>query len=166
MAITLVVAYVLVLLYLTVATLYPGTGFVRPYGPTERPVQATVEECRQVGPVSDQGLGYWWVCRFAVRHDDGRVTEAVLGGSVASPQDVGMTTELSEACAGPGASRCYYGKPVALHWSLSYGLFRILGNAVGFFLLVVALVYLFRVVVGVPTYFALIDRWRGGKESQ
>lgn len=162
MVIVLAVAYGLTLLYLTLAGLYPGTGSIRPFGPTERSVQVTVESCHRDGPVSRQGLGYWWTCRISVQQDGGRV-EAFVGRSIASPQDIGKTIALREACNGPGRSGCSYGAPVSGLWSLVYGAFRIAGRALGVLLLLTAAVYLFRAIVGVPTYFSLLDRWRRGE---
>jgi hypothetical protein len=162
--VTLAVAYVLSLLYLTVLAFYPGTGSVRPYGPTERPVQATVEECRRVGPVSAHGLGYWWVCRIMVEREDGQSVEADVGYSIVGPEQVEKVVALNEACYDPERVECSYGKPVSGILELLYGCFQIIGRAVGVASLMIAALYLFRALVGAPTYFLLLDKWRETKK--
>lgn len=162
-AVTLAVAYVLSLLYLTGLAFYPGTGTIRPYGPTERAVQATVEECRRIGPVSDHGLGYWWVCRIVVEREDGQSVDAVVGGSIVNPGQVGMVVTLNEACHGLERTKCSYGKRVSRVLELLYGVFLIISRAFGVLLLMVAALYLFRALVGAPTYFLLLDKWREAK---
>lgn len=163
--VTLAVAYVLSLIYLTVLSFYPGTGVIRPYGPTERPVQATVEECHRIGPVSDHGLGYWWVCRISVEREGGQGAEAVVGGSIANPGQIGKVVTLNEACHDLEGTECGYGKSVPRVLELLYGCFQILGRTVGAFFLVMAALYLFRAFVGAPTYFLLLDKWREMKNG-
>ncbi|MFF5219267.1 DUF6346 domain-containing protein [Micromonospora sp. NPDC000442] len=165
MAVTLVVASVLSLLYLTVVSIYPGTGSVRPHGPAERSVEATVKECRRVGPVSDQGLGFWWVCRILVQQEDGQPVEGIVEGSIADPEKIGSVVTLREACAGHGRTACRYGKPVSVLLSVLYGVFRIAGKALGVFLLLATMVYLFRAIVGAPVYFSLFDKRQAGERS-
>ncbi|ROO60935.1 hypothetical protein EDC02_2854 [Micromonospora sp. Llam0] len=163
MILTLAVASVFLFLYLTVISLYPGTGVVRPYGPIEQSVQVKVEECRRVGPVSDQGLGYWWVCRLLIERDNGRTVEAVVGGSVVTPKELGRVVTIREACRDPGQNECAYGKPVSRVLELLYGVFQIFSRVLGVFFILMSLLYLLRVSVGAPTYFLLLDKWRGGK---
>jgi len=70
MVMTLLATCVLALVSLSVLSLYPGAGAIRP-GASEQPVRATVKECHRVGPLSGYGMGYWWICQAAVRHDVG-----------------------------------------------------------------------------------------------
>ncbi|WFE27964.1 DUF6346 domain-containing protein [Solwaraspora sp. WMMD791] len=163
--VTLAVAYVFSLIYLTAVSFYPGTGSIRPYGPTERPVQATVEECRRVGPVSTHGLGYWWVCLIRVEREGEQSVEAAVGRSIVGPEQIGKVVALNEACYDPERAECGYGKPVPEILGFLYGCFRIIGRTFGFFLLFMVVLYLFRAVVGAPTYFLLLDKWREMKNG-
>lgn len=163
LAVSIVVACALLLLYLTLDTLYPGTGSFRPYGPTERPVHVTAEECRRVGPVSDQGLGYWWACRITFQREGGQVAEAVVGGSIVRPEEIGTAVTLYAACDEPDGTDCRFGKPVSGVLALLYGVFRIFGTALGIALVATVFFYLFRVLVGAPTYFRLVDKSKGRK---
>ncbi|MDG4771567.1 DUF6346 domain-containing protein [Solwaraspora sp. WMMD792] len=163
--VTLAVAYVFSLIYLTAVSFYPGTGSIRPYGPTGRPVQATVEECRRIGPVSTHGLGYWWVCRIIVEREGEKSLEAVVGHSIVGPGQIGKVVTLNEACRDPDRTECGYGKPVSRIFELLYGILGMLGRAFGFVLLFMVALYLFRAVVGAPTYFLLVDKWREMKDG-
>jgi hypothetical protein len=77
-----------------------------------------VTECRQVFSVGLNGVGYFWECRATVRVDeDGRVVQAILYHSIATPDDIGHRIDLREACVGRDHTRCSYGRPVS--WWLS-----------------------------------------------
>jgi hypothetical protein len=119
-----VVGIVAHLVSLTVLSLYPGTDVIKRIGPVtlnipQRPAVGEVGECRRVGPVSGNGLGYWWQCRVQVRTGDGRKVQTVLGNSVVSPHDAGRPVELREACLGRGNSDCRYGRPVNRGWGIA-----------------------------------------------
>ncbi|WP_353890595.1 DUF6346 domain-containing protein [Micromonospora sp. WMMA1363] len=162
MAVTLGVAYVLALVYLTVNSLYPGSGSVRPLGPTERSVQAVIQECSRVGPVSHHGIGYWWVCQVSVQRDGAQI-QASVDRSIAGPQDVGTVITLREACGERELGNCSYGRPVAEIWSFLYGVLWLLGRALAVVLLAMVAIYLLKAIVGAPFYFSMLDRWRGVK---
>ncbi|WP_431912236.1 DUF6346 domain-containing protein [Micromonospora carbonacea] len=153
-AVAIVVSW---LVFDTVAGFYPGTGVVKPT-PKERPAQATVGECRRVGPVSGDGFGYWWRCAVTVRTGDGREARIVTGNSVVTPADRGRPVDFREACFGRGNTDCRYGRPVSRVWALavtSLGMVRI-GLTI---LLIFGVWYsLLRSVLGVPRYYVRLHR--------
>ena len=99
MVMTLLATCVLALVSLSVLSLYPGAGAIRP-GASEQPVRATVKECHRVGPLSGYGMGYWWICQAVVRHDEGPERQVELGRSIVGPDDVGQVVELRAVCRG------------------------------------------------------------------
>ncbi|WP_405111430.1 DUF6346 domain-containing protein [Micromonospora sp. NBC_01405] len=157
-AVALIAAIVLsALVFDTLASFYPGTGAVKST-PAEQPAEAVVGECQRVGPVSGDGLGYWWHCAVTVRTRDGRQVETVVEHSVVTPDDRDKTIEFREVCYGKDNSDCRYGRPASRVWALALsslgivriGLLLLLAVGVGFALV--------RGVVGVPAYYAWHNR--------
>jgi hypothetical protein len=151
------------LLFLTVLSLYPGTDVVAGPGPRKMPVQqrpavGEVGECRRVGPVSGNGLGYWWECRVRVRTGDGREVQTVLRNSIVFPHDAGRPVELREACLGKGNTNCGYGRPVDRAWGLAAMVWAMLTSwAMLFFMLPIG-VYLLAALVG-PRRYEAVATW-------
>src|SRR5262249_39499022 len=73
--------FVLLLVFATVFNLYKGTrsGYL---GPEEHPAVARVGACERLGPVSRDGIGYWWQCHATVRVAGGRVINTVVDRSI------------------------------------------------------------------------------------
>ncbi|MCM0675120.1 DUF6346 domain-containing protein [Micromonospora phytophila] len=141
----------------TLASFYPGTGAVKPT-PAEQPAEADVGDCQRVGPVSGDGLGYWWHCAVTVRTRDGREVETVVGQSVVTPDDRGKSIEFREVCYGEGNTECRYGRPVARVWALAISMLGMVRIAV-FLLLIIGVGFsLVRGVIGVPAYYAWVNR--------
>ncbi|MER7267015.1 DUF6346 domain-containing protein [Micromonospora carbonacea] len=153
-AVAIVVSW---LVFDTVAGFYPGTGVVKST-PAERPVQATVGECRRVGPVSGDGFGYWWHCAVTVRTDDGREARIVTGNSVVTPADRGRPVDFREACFGKGNTDCRYGRPVSRVWALAVTMLGMARIALTIVLILGIWYSLVRTVVGVPRYYAWLHR--------
>ncbi|WP_405095281.1 DUF6346 domain-containing protein [Micromonospora sp. NBC_01412] len=144
------------LVFATLASLYPGTGVVKST-PREQPAEATVGDCQRVGPVSGDGLGYWWRCAVTVRTPDGRQVETVVGHSVVTPADRGKPVEFREACYAKGNADCRYGRPVLRIWALALSILGMLRTAVFLLLIVGSGFYLVASVIGVPRYFAWLN---------
>jgi hypothetical protein len=109
---------VLLLVFATAFNLYKGTrsGYL---GPEEHPAVAWTGSCERLGPVSHDGIGYWWQCHATVRVADGRVVNTVVDHSILTPADVGHAVEFREACkteAGKQPSGCSYGRPSGRGW--------------------------------------------------
>lgn len=145
------------LVFDTLSSLYPGTGVVKST-PAERPAEATVQGCERVGPVGGDGLGYWWRCAVTVRIHDGREVETVVGHSVVTPADIGKSIEFREVCYGQGNTDCRYGRPASRVWALAVSVLGMIRIAVVLVLISGAGFYLIRGVVGVPRYFAWLNR--------
>jgi hypothetical protein len=157
-ALALIVGIVLsTLVFDTLASFYPGAGAVKST-PAEQPAEATVGDCQRVGPVSGDGLGYWWHCGVTVRTPDGREVETVVEHSVVTPDDRGKTIEFREVCYGKDNSDCRYGRPASRVWALALSMLGIV--RIGLLLLLVVGVgfSLVRGVVGVPAYYAWHNR--------
>ena len=121
----------------TLHSLYPGTGSGW-FGPPERAAIAEVKTCQRLGPVSIDGLGYWWQCQVTVRVADGRVVTAVVDHSIVTPADRGRVIEFREACWGDGFTRCRYGRPAARGWKVVLGALKLAeGCTLGFVLMVI-----------------------------
>ncbi|WP_223874526.1 DUF6346 domain-containing protein [Salinispora fenicalii] len=158
MAIALLVAIpVLYLISETLVSFYPGTGVVKS-SPPERPAVATVQDCQRVGPVSSNGLGYWWHCDVTVQTQDGRQVVTTVYNSVVTPSDRGKAVEFREACFGEGNSRCEYGRPSAWAWAMAVQVFYIIRTSVYLFLIIGSGMYLVTGVVGVPRSVAWLER--------
>ncbi len=159
MVMTLLATCVLALVSLSVLSLYPGAGAIRP-GASEQPVRATVKECHRVGPLSGYGMGYWWICQAAVRHDVGPERQVELGRSIVGPDDVGQVVELRAVCRGGGETDCYYGRPMAFILVLGYAIVEMALKVLVIGLLFAVGVYLLKAVLGAPAYVAIFDRRR------
>jgi hypothetical protein len=112
------IGFVLLLVFATVFNLYKGTrsGYL---GPEEHPAVARVGACERLGPVSRDGIGYWWQCHATVRVADGRVINTVVDRSILTPADAGRAVEFREACRGQEGKHvtgCSYGRPVGRGW--------------------------------------------------
>jgi hypothetical protein len=153
----LALTYVTTLILATRASFYQGTGSVGAHGPTEHTVQAAVQDCRRTGPLSDMGIGYWWVCRAQVTTDYG-VVERVLDRSIATKSDIGRTIALAEACK---AGVCHYGKAVGGGWQFYDAAVWMIGRALLIFLAVWTLFIAAAVVLGAPRYVVLGSWWIG-----
>jgi hypothetical protein len=103
-------------------SLYAGVGSHFGYS-KEQTVAADVQSCHRSGPVSLDGLGYWWDCAAVVRTPDGRTRRLMLRHSIAGQGDVGKTLSIRERC-GNDNSGCTYGRPRNLAWGV---LLRLLG---------------------------------------
>ncbi|MFY1650731.1 DUF6346 domain-containing protein [Solwaraspora sp. WMMB762] len=158
-ATTILLSVFLTFVCLTVSSFYPGTGSARPYGPAERSVEAIVEDCRRVGPVSDHGFGYWWVCDIAVSRLVG--ANAVVDRSIAVPEDVGQVITLREACYGENQTDCRYGEPTSAIWPVLMVVLRMLWRGFLVVALFMVLIYLMKSILGAPRSYALVDRLRG-----
>jgi hypothetical protein len=138
----------------TLASFYQGTGSLGAQGPSERTVQVQVQDCRRTGPLSDMGIGYWWVCQVRVTTDHG-IVETVLDRSIVTKADVGRTITLAEACKG---GVCHYGKAVGGGWQF----YSIAVRAVGPCLLIVLafwnFIYLAAALLGAPR-FIVFSSW-------
>ncbi|MEH0937821.1 DUF6346 domain-containing protein [Micromonospora psammae] len=145
------------LVFSTLASLYPGTGAVKST-PAEQPAEADVRECRRVGPVSGDGLGYWWHCAVTVRTWDGREVDTVVGHSVVTPKDRGRSVEFREVCDEEGNSDCRYGRPAPRIWALAVAILGLLRVATVLLLIIGTGFALVRGVVGVPAYYAWNNR--------
>ncbi|WP_229397952.1 DUF6346 domain-containing protein [Micromonospora okii] len=141
----------------TVASFYPGTGAVKST-PPEQPAEALVGDCQRVGPVSGDGLGYWWHCGVTVRTRDGREVETVVEHSVVTPRDRGKAVEFREVCYGKDNSDCRYGRPVARVWALALSMMGIVRIGLLLLLAVGVSFALVRAVVGVPAVIAWYNR--------
>ncbi|TDC66468.1 hypothetical protein E1258_02565 [Micromonospora sp. KC207] len=153
-AVAIVVSW---LVFNTMAGFYPGTGVVKST-PAERPAQATVGECRRVGPVGGDGLGYWWHCAVTVRTGDGREVRIVTGNSVVTPADRGRPVDFREACFGKGNTDCRYGRPASRVWALAVTILGMVRIALTIVLIFGVWYSLLRSVVGVPRYYAWLNR--------
>ncbi|MEU8083163.1 DUF6346 domain-containing protein [Micromonospora sp. NPDC049101] len=80
----------------TVRSCYPGVGVFK-FTPALQPVEATVHECRRVGPVSGDGFGYWWHCAVTVQTRDGREVRTVVSRRTMSIMELWC---LIRCCAG------------------------------------------------------------------
>lgn len=145
------------LVFDTLASFYPGTGAVKST-PAEQPAEAEVGDCRRVGPVSGDGLGYWWHCAVTVRTHDGREVNTVVDHSVVTPGDRGKVIEFREVCYGKGNTDCRYGRPAWRVWALAVSMLGIVRIGVLFLLIVGVGFAIVRGVVGVPTYYAWHNR--------
>ncbi|MEU3452435.1 DUF6346 domain-containing protein [Micromonospora sp. NPDC006766] len=145
------------LLLTTLAAFYPGTGVVKP-SPREQPATATVRQCEQAGPVSSNGFGYWWECDVTVRMRDGRAVETAVGHSVVTPDDRGRPVEFREACFGANNTECHYGRPTWLLWGIAVSVVGMVRVTATILALMAAGVSLLRAILGVPRYFAWINR--------
>ncbi|WTE89625.1 DUF6346 domain-containing protein [Micromonospora zamorensis] len=141
----------------TVASFYPGTGVVKS-SPAERPAEATVRDCRRVGPVSGDGFGYWWHCEVTIRTHDGREVDTVVKHSIVTPDDRGKPVEFREACYEKDNADCRYGRPAWRVWALALEMLRMVRNAMLMLLLCGVWYALQRTVLGVPRYYARLRR--------
>jgi len=104
----------IVILWFAVATagsFIGGTGRSKTLHSQARDVTATVQSCYRQGPVSLNGLGYWWTCRAMV---DGATVE--LRHSAARKADVGHSVRVHELCKGENHTDCKYDRTVGLGW--------------------------------------------------
>lgn len=154
-----VVGVVLLLGLTTVHSLYRGSraGW---FGPPERVAVAEVRSCRRLGPLSLDGLGYWWECAVTVRVADGRVVNAVVDRSVVTPADIGREVELRQGCKGRGLTDCNYGRPVARGWKVAVGALLIVEWSVLVLSVFMVVMYLLRAVLGRQGYAALYNRYQ------
>ncbi|GAA2186261.1 DUF6346 domain-containing protein [Micromonospora lupini] len=146
----------------TVASFYPGTSVVKST-PAERRAEATVQDCHRVGPVSGDGLGYWWHCAVTVRTNDGREVRTAVCHSVVTPDDRGQAIEFREACYGKANTDCRYGHPAWRVWALALSMLGMVRIGLLFVLLVGIGVYLLSALVGVPRYYAWVNRCGRGR---
>ncbi|MFG1871698.1 DUF6346 domain-containing protein [Micromonospora arborensis] len=148
----------------TVTSFYPGVGVFKSI-PAQQPAEATVHECRRVGPVSGDGFGFWWHCAVTVQTRDGREVRTVVRHSTVTPTDRGRPVEFREVCHGKGNTECRYGRPAWRIWAFALALLGILRTSLVLVLLMGIGVYLLRTVVGVPRYFAWVNRRGKGRRS-
>jgi Family of unknown function (DUF6346) len=96
----------------TASSIYGGTGRVHQDDDSQRDVTATVQSCTRQGPISLNGLGFWWTCRVTI----GAGTVEVRH-SVATEADVGRTVRVHELCADTDYTDCKYGRPSSIGWA-------------------------------------------------
>jgi hypothetical protein len=144
----------------TLLSFYQGTGSIRPHGPSERPVEVTVDSCALAGPLSSMGLGFWSVCQVHVRTADRGVVAGVVDRSIVSQQDAGRTIELREACFDPPAGRCRYGRAAGAGWQVYAGSVIILGRTLVVILALSAFIDLFAAIQGAARWLAFQEGWR------
>jgi len=136
---------------------YPGTrsGYL---GPQERSAVAEVGACHRLGPVSVDGLGYWWECDVTVRVEDGRVVQTSVDRSIVTPSDVGRQVEFREGCVRGGLTGCTYGLPVGRGSKTMVGVGQFVERILLAFLAFVVVVCLVRAGLGRDGYIRLYDR--------
>jgi uncharacterized protein DUF6346 len=153
--------FVLVLVFATVFNLYKGTrsGYL---GPEEHPAVARVGACERLGPVSRDGIGYWWQCHAAVRVADGRVVNTVVDRSILTPADAGRAVEFREACKGQEGKHvtgCSYGRPVGRGWKGAVAALNFLERILVAVCAFGVVLFLVRGVLGRRGYARLYDRF-------
>jgi hypothetical protein len=150
------VALLLLLLFTTAQSLYKGTrtGYL---SLSERAAVAQVGACRRLGPVSLDGLGYWWKCQVTVRVADGRMVDTVVDRSIVTPADTGRMVSFREACKGGGVTRCSYGRPVGRGWKAALGALIIVEWSVLALSAFLVCLLLVRAAVGHRGYLALYN---------
>ncbi|GAA2906569.1 hypothetical protein Acy02nite_75020 [Actinoplanes cyaneus] len=156
----LVLAYATMLVGTTLLSFYSGTYSIGATGPAERSIRATVQSCERVGPVSDMGLGYWWVCHIRVATTDRGDVEAVVDRSIVSKEDVGRSVDLREACGDKPGDTCTYGKAAGAGWQLYAAGIRLVGPFLIFLMLAAVCFYFLAAVLGAPRYLVVIRWWQ------
>jgi hypothetical protein len=143
--------------FTTLHSFYPGTrsGW---FGPPERPAVAEVKTCRRLGPLSIDGIGYWWTCEVTVRVEDGRVVTAVVDRSIVTPAESGRKIEFREACKRSGFTDCSYGRPVARGWKVALGALKLVEWTVLAFFAFAVVLFLIWALLGHQRYVAPYDR--------
>jgi hypothetical protein len=157
--------YLVLLVLTTLLSLYPGDGTIGSQGPPDRAVRATVRACDRVGPVSGQGLGYWWICDVAVRADGRADTHGVVTRSIATPDEIGRTIDLRERCSDERNTACVYGEPASQWWGLYLGVLVILKRLVGLMVLVLVILEVALGIVGAPRYVGYLERRKRRKRA-
>jgi hypothetical protein len=142
------------LLFSTVAALNHGTGS-RDASDGE-PAVARVRQCLRLGPVSEYGFGFYDECRVTVTSADGRITDAVVGRSIVTPEDIGRPVDLREICSSDGD--CRYGRPTAFIWNALTAVLNLLRTATSVVFVVGILMYLTGAILGTPRYLAMVQR--------
>jgi Family of unknown function (DUF6346) len=142
--------------FTTLHSFYPGTrsGW---FGPPERAAVAEVKTCRRLGPLSIDGVGYWWKCEVTVRVEDGRVVTTVVDRSIVTPADGGRTIEFREACKRGGLTDCSYGRPVGRGLKAALGALKLVEWTILAFFTFAIVLFLIRAVLGRQGYVALYD---------
>lgn len=131
----------------TLHSLYPGTGSGW-WGPPERAAVAEVTTCQRLGPLSIDGIGYWWICEVTVRVEDGRVVTTVVDHSIVTPADRGRRIGFREACRGGGFTDCSYGRPVAREWKVALAALKLVEWTILAFFVFAIVVLLISAVLG------------------
>jgi hypothetical protein len=142
----------------TLGSLYPGTGSIRPFGPSEKTGNAVIGQCQRVGPVSSYGLGYWWDCQALVEMSDGRTVTTTLRHSVATADDQGRQIEIREACVDDNKTECTYGRPINPLWGIALGALRIIRWGVTIVLLFAAGLNLASAALGHRRFVAVLRK--------
>jgi len=101
-------AFVLWVAVNTAASAYGGLGSHRFERRVQSSTTAHVLSCARRGPISLDGVGYWWHCRATVPRAGGGTAETVLGPSVAHPSDVGHDITVRSDCDNNDGN-CNYG---------------------------------------------------------
>lgn len=63
---------------------------------------ATVRDCKETGPLSVSGVGYWWTCEVDITTKDGKTSQQKLPGSRFEPADKGK--DFTMVAGGFGSS--------------------------------------------------------------
>jgi hypothetical protein len=154
------VAVLVLLVFATLFNLYKGTrsGYL---GPEEHPAVAVAGPCERLGPVSRDGLGYWWQCHATVRAADGRVITTVVDRSILTPADAGHTVAFREACKvdeGRHRSGCSYGRPSGRGWKGAMAALMLVERGLIAVCAIFVIVCLLRAVLGRSGYAKLYAR--------
>lgn len=145
------------LIFATVNSIYMGTGVTRAL-PHEKVATASARVCWRNGPISFQGLGYWWTCKVTVQVADGRVVNTTVNHSVLTPADIGRQVEFREACFGDNNTRCSYGRPTNLLWGVFVRILRIVRDAIAIAFAFLAVLYLLGAIFGKERANRMIGR--------
>ena len=99
----------------TGVSLYGGLGDHSGEQRVQSDTTAHVVGCVRRGPISTDGIGFWWRCRAGVPRPGGGTAETVLGPSVAGPSDLGHDIAIRSDCDTSGGD-CNYGNDRSPWW--------------------------------------------------
>ena len=133
-----------VALWLTVNTavsLYGGLGDHSGERRVQSGITAHILGCTRHGPVSTDGIGFWWRCHAVVPRAGGGTAETVLGPSVAGPSDVGKDIAVRSDCDNDGGD-CNYGNDRSQLWGDLIKIIAVVFYGAGFIAGLIGLAFL------------------------